>query len=177
MAEVATIARPYAEAAFSLAESTGKLGPWSDAFARLAVVAASPDIANLLGNPRVSAAQLIELLASLSGSTDEALRNFVSMLVDNKRVLILPAVHEQFEALKNIREATVDASIESALPLDDSQVTGLVADLEHRFKRKIRPHVSVVPELIGGVCVTVGDEVIDGSVRGKLASMATALKN
>jgi F-type H+-transporting ATPase subunit delta len=98
-------------------------------------------------------------------------------LVENKRVTVLPSVHEQFEVLKNEREGMLDAQIDSALPLDDSQVSGLVSDLERRFKRKIRPQVRVDAELIGGVLVRVGDEVIDGSVRGKLASMAAALKN
>jgi F-type H+-transporting ATPase subunit delta len=86
-------------------------------------------------------------------------------------------VHEQFEALKNRREGIVDAQIDSALPLNDAQLAELVAGLEARFKRKIRPHVNVDAELIGGVLVRVGDEVIDGSVRGKLAGMAAALKN
>jgi F-type H+-transporting ATPase subunit delta len=177
MAEVATIARPYAEAAFRLAEDSQAIAAWSDALDRLAAVAISSEVAQLLGNPRVSAAQLTELLVSLSGTADATLRNFITVLVENKRVTVLPSVHEQFEVLKNEREGMLDAQIDSALPLDDSQVSGLVSDLERRFKRKIRPQVRVDAELIGGVLVRVGDEVIDGSVRGKLASMAAALKN
>lgn len=177
MAEVATIARPYAEAAFRLAEDSQAIVSWSDALARLAAVATSSEVAQLLGNPRVSATQLTELLVSLSGTADATLRNFIAALVENKRVTVLPSVHEQFEVLKNEREGMLDAHIDSALPLDDSQVSGLVSDLERRFKRKIRPQVRVDAELIGGVLVRVGDEVIDGSVRGKLASMAAALKN
>lgn len=177
MAEIATIARPYAEAAFRFAEGSGATAAWSAALEKLAAVAESPEIAQLLGNPRISAAQLSELLASLSGDSDAHLRKLVSTLVENKRVEVLPSVYRQFEALRNEREGTVDAHIDSALPLDDSQLAGLVAELENRFKRKIRPQVSIDAALIGGARVRVGDEVIDGSVRGKLASMAAALKN
>ena len=177
MAEIATIARPYAEAAFRLAEGSGSTSAWSSALSRLAAVAQSDDVGQLVGNPRVSAAQLTELLVSLSGDASAPLRNFVSTLVENKRVPVLPAVSEQFEILKNEREGTVDAHIESALAMDDSQLSALVKDLEQRFKRKVRPQVTVVPELIGGARVRVGDEVIDGSVRGKLAAMSAALKN
>lgn len=177
MAEIATIARPYAEAAFRLAEGSGATANWSSALARLAAVAQSADVAQLIGNPRVSPALLTELLVSLSGDTGSSLRNFVSTLVENKRVPVLPSVHEQFEILKNEREGTIDAEIESALPMDDGQLAALVKDLEQRFKRKIRPQVTTNAALIGGACVKVGDEVIDGSVRGKLAAMSAALKN
>ncbi|MBM3346835.1 MAG: F0F1 ATP synthase subunit delta [Betaproteobacteria bacterium] len=177
MAEIATIARPYAEAAFRLAEESGATSSWSSALSRLAAVAQSADVEQLVGNPRVTSAQLTELLVGLSGESDASLRNFVGALVENKRVPALPSVHEQFEVLKNEREGTIDATIESALPMDDQQLATLVADLERRFKRRIRPQVTINAELIGGACVRVGDEVIDGSVRSKLAAMSVALKN
>lgn len=177
MAEIATIARPYAEAAFRLAEESGATASWSLALSRLAAVAQSDDVGQLVGDPRVSPAQLTELLVSLSGESGASLRSFVSALIENKRVPALPSVHEQFEVLKNEREGTIDAMIESALPMDETQLATLVTDLERRFKRKIRPQVTMNAALIGGACVRVGDEVIDGSVRGKLASMSAALKN
>ena len=99
------------------------------------------------------------------------------VLIANDRLALLPEIRAMFEVLKNEREGVVDADIASAFPLDDAQLAGLVADLEKRFKRKINPHVSVDPELIGGVRVAVGDEVIDGSVRGKLAALAAGLLN
>ena len=177
MAEVATIARPYAEAAFGLADAAGALPQWSAALARLAEATTSPDIQQLLGNPKISARQLSELLLAVGGDSSAEMRNFVALLVESKRVPALPSVRDFFEAFKNEREGTVDAIIESAFPLDEAQLAGLVNDLERRFARKIRAEVSVDKDLIGGVRVTVGDEVIDGSVRGKLAAMATALKN
>ena len=177
MAEAATIARPYAEAAFRLAEDKGTIAGWSAALSRLAVGAESPELVQLLGDPRIAPAQLAELLVSVSADKDPALGQFVATLIENKRVSALPLVHEQFEALKNRRESIVDAQIDSALPLNDAQLAELVSGLETRFKRKIRPQVSIDPELIGGVRIAVGDEVIDASVRGKLAAMATALKH
>ena len=177
MAEAATIARPYAEAAFRLAEGKGTIAGWSAALSKLAAAAESPELNQLLGDPRIAPSHLAGLLVSLSAENDPALAQFVATLIENKRVPALPLVHEQFEALKNRREGIVDAQIDSALPLNDAQLAELVAGLEARFKRKIRPHVNVDAELIGGVLVRVGDEVIDGSVRGKLAGMAAALKN
>lgn len=177
MAEVATIARPYAEAVFSLADSAGTLTQWSATLGKLAAVAADGEVQRLIGDPKVSGRQLVDLLLSVAGDAGAEARNFVSALVENKRVAALPSVRDIFETLKNEREGTVDTLIETAFPLDDGQLASLVADLEQRFKRKIRPQVTVDRELIGGVRVTVGDEVIDGSVRGKLAAIAIALKN
>lgn len=177
MAEIATIARPYAEAAFGLADAAGELAQWSAALGRLAEATGSPELNQLLGNPKVTEEQLTELLVSVGGDSRPTMRNFVATLVQGKRVPALPSVRDIFEALKSEREGTVDAHIESAFPLDDAQRATLVGDLERRFARKIRVAVSVDTELIGGVRITVGDEVIDGSVRGKLAAMATALKN
>jgi len=97
MAEIATIARPYADAAFRLAEGSGSTAAWSSALSRLASVAQSEDVGQLVGNPRVSPAQLTELLVSLSGDSSAPLRNFLSTLVENKRVQVLPAVSAQFE--------------------------------------------------------------------------------
>jgi len=176
MADAATIARPYAEAAFRLAEDKGTIAGWSAALSKLAAAAESPELNQLLGDPRIAPAQLAGLLVSLSAENDPALAQFVAMLIENKRVSALPLVQEQFEALRNRREGIVDAQIDSALPVNDAQLAELVSGLEARFKRKIRPKVCVDPELIGGVLVRVGDEVIDGSVRGKLAGMAAALK-
>ena len=178
MAEIATIARPYAEAAFRLAEASDSgLTQWSAALGRLAQVADATEVKHLIGNPRVSTKQLTELLVSLAGDANAQVQKFVSALVEGNRVPALPAISVQFEALKNAKEGRVDARIDSAFEIDAAQLAALVADLEQRFKRKIRPQVHIDKELIGGVRVTVGDEVIDGSVKGKLATMSAALKS
>ena len=101
--------------------------------------------------------------------------SFLQMLVENKRLEALPEIRDQFDTLKAEREGAIDAVIESAFPLEGADLSALVADLERRFKRKIRPQVTVVKELIGGAKVSVGDQVIDGTVRGKLEAMNAGL--
>ena len=175
MAELATIARPYAEAAFEVADREGKLAAWAAVLARLAAVASDPGCLRLVGDPLVTPDALYGVIAAAAGELPVEVQNFLRVLIENGRVAVLPEVCSHFEALKNAREGIVDAGIESAFPLDAAQTAELVTGLEARFKRKVRPHVSVDKELIGGVKVAVGDEVIDGSVRGKLAAMAAAL--
>jgi len=176
MAEIATLARPYAEAVFKLADETGRLGDWSELVRAMAQVAGNADMRACMGDPQVSAGQLHELfLAACKAELPAEAKNFVEILIRNRRLELLPEIREQFEALKLAREGVVDADIESAFPLDAAQVAALVTELERKFKRKVSPHVRVDRELIGGVRVTVGDEVIDGSVRSKLAAMATAI--
>lgn len=174
MAEVATIARPYAEAIFALADKAGSLGAWSDALANLALVARAPELAQLYGNPKVSSAQLADLFTAAGELPAEA-KGLVATLTENKRLEALPEIAAQFEALKAEREGAVDADIASAYALEGAELDSLVADLARRFKRKIRPHVSVDQSLIGGALVRVGDQVIDGSVRGKLEAMRNGL--
>jgi F-type H+-transporting ATPase subunit delta len=175
MAEIATIARPYAEAVFKVADGEGKLAEWADVLDRLAGVAANPAIGELLGDPNVTPDQLYGVIAGAAGDLPAEAQNLVRVLIDNGRVGVLPEVRDLFVALKHEREGVVDADIASAFPLDDAQLAALVGDLEARFKRKVSPRVAVDQDLIGGVKVAVGDEVIDGSVRGKLAALAAAL--
>ena len=182
MAENVTLARPYAEAAFQLAKSGNALVAWSEALSRLSAVAAQPEMEECIGNPRLSPAQLAQLCldvaasgAKLSMSVDQ--QNFVRVLADNDRLIVLPEINELFNELKHGHEGVRDAEITSAFVLDDATLKTLVADLERKFECKIQATVKVDAELIGGVRIAVGDEVIDASVRGKLAAMATALKN
>jgi F-type H+-transporting ATPase subunit delta len=176
MAEIATLARPYAEAVFKLADEQAKLGDWSGWLRTMAQVADNADMQACIGNPQVSAGQLYELfLGACKAELPAEAKNFAQVLIYNHRLEILPEIRDQFEVLKLEREGVVDADIASAFPLDDAQVTALVTDLEHKFKRKVSPRITVDRELIGGVRITVGDEVIDGSVRSKLAAMATAI--
>lgn len=175
MAETATIARPYAEALFALADKGGSLAQWSDTLGSLAAVAQAPEMGELFGNPKVTSAQFVDLFSGVAGTMPAEAKALLQMLVENKRLEALPAVRDQFEALKAEREGAVDAVIESAFPLEGAELSALVADLEKRFKRKIRPQVSVVKALIGGARVSVGDQVIDGTVRGKLEAMNAGL--
>jgi F-type H+-transporting ATPase subunit delta len=179
MAELATVARPYAEALFRIAPAN-QLGAWSALLTELAAVAGYPEVHSLASNPKVAPDQVVSLLlAALKGDYPETLRepvsNFIAMLVANHRLTLLPQIAEQFDALKNASEGAADAEIVSAFPLEGAPLEQLVAGLERRFKCKLKPIVSVDRELIGGVRVTVGDEVLDTSVRARLNQMQTAL--
>ncbi|HEY8608679.1 MAG TPA: F0F1 ATP synthase subunit delta [Noviherbaspirillum sp.] len=175
MAELATIARPYAEALFRVAQS-GKLAAWSDLVSEMAAVAALPDVQSFASNPKLTDQQVVETFLSLLKTpvTPEA-KNFVLMLVENGRLTLLPEIGTQFHVLKNAAEGAADAEITSAFELTDAQVKDLVATLEKKFGRKLNPTVKVDPALIGGVRVAVGDEVLDTSVRAKLQQMYVAL--
>ena len=178
MAENVTIARPYADAAFKLAEAGNALGAWSDALDRLAAVAADGQMQECIANPGVSVASLKQLMLDVAGSGLSAeQQNFIQVLAENERLGVLPEIRDLFTSLKNGAEGTKEAIIQSAFELDGAARAQLVADLEQRFGCKIKATVVVEPDLIGGVRIAVGDQVIDDSVRGKLASMATALKN
>ena len=177
MAEAATIARPYAEAVFGLAEKSGALAKWSEMLAGMARAAAHPEMQSWITNPNLSPRQLYDLFMSLGVADPPAeLRNFVRLLIANDRLGLLPDIHAQFVQLKNEHDGVVEAEIRTAFPLDNRQLAGLVADLERRFRHRVQPRVSQDKELIGGVRITVGDSIIDGSVRGKLEGMAAALK-
>ena len=175
MAETATIARPYAEAIFALADKAGTLLQWSDMLAHLAAVAQAPEMSQILGNPKVTPAQFVDLFSTAQGGMPAEAKVFLQMLVENRRLEALPSVRDQFERLKAEREGAMDATIETAFPFQAGELEALVRDLERRFKRKIRPQVSLNKDLIGGARVSVGDQVIDGTVRGKLDSMNAGL--
>ena len=178
MAEIITIARPYAEAIFDLANASGKLSEWSQRLDTMAAVAANAGMRALIGNPNISAEQVYGVFAASCGAAlNTEAQSLVRVLIENQRLSALPEVKDLFDSLKREREGQVEAHVTTAFPLADSQLAALVSDLETRFNRKVQPVVSVDSELIGGVRVQVGDEVIDGTVRGKLAAMASALKN
>jgi F-type H+-transporting ATPase subunit delta len=175
MAELATVARPYAEALFRVAQS-GNLAAWSELVSELTQVGANPDVQAFAANPNVTARELTETLSSLikSPMTPEA-TNFLQMLAENGRISLLPQIGAQFQVLKNAQLGAADAEIASAFALSDAQVMQLVGTLEKKFGRKLNPTVTVDPSLIGGVRVLVGDEVLDTSVRAKLQQMHAAL--
>ena len=179
MAELATIARPYAEALFRVAKAgngAANLAAWSDLVSEMAQVAALPDVKALADNPKVSNQLIADtFLSVLKSPVNNEAKNFINMLVQNGRMSMLPEIGAQFHALKNAQEGAADADITSAFALSDAQVNELVATLEKKFGRKLNPSVAVDQTLIGGVRVVVGDEVLDTSVRAKLQQMHVAL--
>ncbi len=177
MAELLTIARPYADAAFALAREESTLPQWSDALSRLSQVMASEEAGSLVDNPRLSPVKVATLIADAAGTLSPTQRNFVQLLAENERLSVLPQIAEQFQSLRHRADGTLDAVIESAYPLTDDQIDGIRATLEEKYGRKVQARAEVESDLIGGVCIRMGDEVIDASVRGKLARLAASLKN
>lgn len=179
MAENVTLARPYAEAAFQLAKgNSADLVSWAEILARLSSITMDPVMEGCIGNPRFNPAQLAQLYFEAAGGRLNAdQQSFVRVLVDNNRLTVLPEIAALFDELKADAEGIKHAEITSAFPLDEAALKNLVAELERKFSCRIQATVKLDPELIGGVRMAVGDEVIDASVRGKLAAMAIALKN
>jgi F-type H+-transporting ATPase subunit delta len=177
MAEPSTIARPYAEAVFKLADGQGKLADWATALANLAAVAADERIRAAVADPNLPAAKAAGLFISvLAGKLPADGENFVRVLAENGRLDVVSEISTQYQALKNEREGVVEAEVESAFDMDQAQVADLVARLEKKTGRKVKARVSVDKSLIGGVKVTIGDKVIDGSARAQLAALENALK-
>jgi F-type H+-transporting ATPase subunit delta len=177
MAEPSTVARPYAEAAFRLASGANALPKWSEMIGALARVAEDPRVRAAIANPTFSDAQAAGVFISiLGGKLDGPAENLVRVLAENNRLELLPEIHLQFEVLKNEREGVLEAEVQSAFELSDAQLKDIVQRLEKKTGRKVRAHVSVDRELIGGVRLVLGDKVIDGSARAQLAALETALK-
>jgi len=177
MAESLTIARPYAEAAFKLARDRNELPGWSDALSRLAVVAKADGAASLLDNPRLTEQQVAGLVGDAAGLLTAEQKNFVQMLATNDRLGVLPEIAALYEALKNEHEGVLDARVSSAYPLTDAQLADIVAILKAKYGKTVKASVVIDHSLIGGISIRIGDEVVDTSVRGKLAQLADALMN
>ncbi|TAK88149.1 MAG: F0F1 ATP synthase subunit delta [Betaproteobacteria bacterium] len=177
MAEPSTVARPYAEAAFRLADAAGALGKWSEMLGALVLVAQDERVQRAVADPNLSDAQAAGIFISiLSGSLSGEAENFVRVLAENRRIDLLPEIRVQFEALKNEREGVVEAEVESAFELTEAQVADLVQRLEKKTGRKVRTKVQINKDLIAGVKVVLGDKVIDASARAQLGALESALK-
>ena len=177
MSELSTLARPYAEAAFRLAQGENDLAGWSSRIATLAAIVSDARVAALIADPAVSAARVAQLITEVAGGgLGERGGNFVKVLAENDRLAVLPEIATQFEALKANAEGTLEATITSAQELSQAQIDDLVAGLKAKFNRAVNVQVAVDPELIGGAVIAIGDQVMDGSVKGRLQKMAFALQ-
>ena len=174
MAELATIARPYAEALFQVAGPQAK--SWVAALEALALVAADSEARVFADNPRYTAEQVQSVIESAAGTQLAApLQNFLRTVIENGRLAALPAVAQQFHALANASSGISQAEIYSAYPIADAQLGEVIEALEKRFGCKLEANVTLAPELIGGIRVVVGDEVLDTSVKARLERMKVAL--
>ena len=176
MAELATIARPYAEAAFALAKQRGELDSWSGMLALLVNVYQDTQFQAAIAGPTVTGGDVENLMLTICGENiDAQARNLVQLLMRNGRLSVLAEIQTLYEQLKSDDEGVIEANIASAYPLQDEQLEQIVNILAKRFNKKISPTVGVDSELIGGIKVQVGDKVWDASVRGRLQEMATTL--
>jgi F-type H+-transporting ATPase subunit delta len=178
MAELTTIARPYAEAVARLAKEAGSWDAWSDSLALLATVATDRQVADYAANPSMAAERVAQLIAAVCGDRlgPEA-RNFLLVLAENKRFAVLPEIARLFEELKTAQEGVLDARISTAYELTTEQLAAVVAKLEAKLGKKVTASQTIDPELIGGVVIQVGDEVLDASVRGRISDLAATLKS
>jgi len=176
MAELETVARPYAEAVFRSALEQGALGAVDDGLRVLAAIGRDEQVRSAVLNPKVSPAQRKELFDSVAGARlDPISKNLIALLVDSHREVLIGSIAEQFEELKREHERVVRARITSARPLDDQQRADIVAALEKRYGKKVEAELDVDPSLLGGARVQIGDQVIHASVRDALAQMAAAI--
>ena len=174
MAELATIARPYAEALFKAqASDLAGTAAWLD---ELAAVAHNEQLQQFADNPRVTDAQVFELISGVVRTAlPEAGKNFLRLVIENRRLAALSVVAQQFRALLNAQSGTADAVVYSAFPIEAAALAELSSTLEKRFARKLQVSVQQDETLIGGIRVVVGDEVLDTSVKARLEQMKAAL--
>ncbi len=178
MAELTTVARPYAKAAFEYANAEGKLelAIWSTQLTLAAAIVQDADFARYLSRPSMTVAeQETALFAACGGELSAGVRNFLSLVAANKRLMALPAIAELYEVLKAQAENTADVTVTSAFALSDEQEDALAKQLAEKLGARINISTEVDAALIGGVIIRTGDLVIDASVRGKLAKLSATL--
>lgn len=178
MAELATIARPYAQAVFGMAKEESDFAKWTDVLDVLSAVISDKQVATLLSNPKITHEQLATLLIEVCGSklaSDTKIDNFIRLLAENARLTLVPQIASQYEELRNQAEGTIQAELLSPHAITDDEKSKIAAALQKRLGREVTLHCSVDESLIGGAIIRAGDLVIDGSVRGKLHRLASAL--
>jgi len=174
MAELATIARPYAEALFKASSSDlGGTAVWLD---ELAAIAGNAQLQQFADSPKTTVSQVFDLVAGLAQTAlPDAARNFLRTVIENGRLGVLPEIATQYRSLKNAQSGSSDAVIYSAFPIEGDALADVAGTLESRFGRKLNVKVELEPALIGGIRVVVGDEVLDTSVKARLEQMKVAL--
>jgi F-type H+-transporting ATPase subunit delta len=178
VAESATVARPYARAAFEFAQGAKALARWGDLLETAAMVVRDARVTALLGNPKVTTLALADFVLDIAGEkADEHGRNFVRLLAQNQRLALLPEIAAQYALLRAAAENTVDVEVVSAIALSEAETEKFARALTRRLNRIVRLHPSVDPSLLGGAVVRAGDFVLDGSLKGKLERLGQSMAN
>jgi F-type H+-transporting ATPase subunit delta len=176
MAELSTLARPYAKAVFELARDASKLAEWSAMLAGVATAVRDPGVAKAIGHPAVGRGQLASVLVeAMGGKASEQEKNLLKLLAEYDRLKLAPAIAEQFEALRAEHERRVDVQIVSAAPVDAAQQKALVDAVKKKLNRDVNVEWKTDPSLIAGAQIRAGDTVIDGSISGELARLRQIL--
>ncbi len=178
MAELSTLARPYAKAAFEYAREHDALDQWSEQLGTVAAVVGDERMESVLDNPSLTAEQQAQTLGEICGDAlgGEA-KNFVSILASNKRLGLLPEIYQQFASFKANLEKSVDVEVVSAFDLADTTRDRLADVLGRKLEREVKVSTTTDSDLLGGVLIRAGDMVIDGSVRGRLDKLAEAMNS
>ena len=178
MAELSTLARPYAKAAFEYAVEAKDLQGWSDSLSLAASVAQQSAVEKLLSSPSANAAKQANAVCDICGDQlATASQNFISILSENRRLQLLPQISQQFEIMKANLEKAVDVDVVAAADLDATQQEALSDALSAKLERKVNLQVSLDKSLLGGAVIRAGDTVIDGSIRGRLTKLAESLNS
>ena len=176
MAELSTLARPYAKAAFEYAVDAKDLQGWSDSLKTVAAVCQNDKVVSMLNSPSITLVQQAKRTIEICGNeVNLKTQGFISVLAENKRLKLLPQISKPVETLKANREKTIEVSVVSAVELNDMQKNTLASALSAKLEREVNMQVSVDTTLIGGAIIRAGDTVIDGSICGRLTTLAQAL--
>ena len=178
MAELSTLARPYAKAAFEFADQSDGLEQWSASLNLLAALAQQDSVAKLFNSPsETPAGKAQKLIDICADELSPQGINFIHIMAENRRLSLLPEISTQFEVLKAEREKTMVVEVVSAREMSADQQAGLASALKERLQRTVNISVSIDPTLLGGAIIRAGDTIIDGSVRGRLAKLAEAINS
>ncbi len=178
MSELTTTARPYARAAFDIANAHSEQQKWTDMLAFMATVAHDPTMRAVLDSPTLSQQQAADLFISVcEEQIDQRGKNFIKLLAENDRITLLPEIAALYEHYRGEAEGTIDAEVISADEIQESQLNKIATSLKQRLGKEVRISSRIDPALIGGAIIRAGDLVIDGSVRGRLNKLSTALTN
>jgi len=178
MSSLTTLARPYAKAAFELAQADKDLAQWDDMLSLAGALVSDEAMASLLESPQVSSAQAVQVMTDAAGDAfNQRFHDYLSVLASNGRLALLPDVGELFQQFRAEAEKRLSVRVVSAIELDEDQANRLKAALARRFDREIELVSEIDASVIGGAVVYAGDQVIDGSLRGRLQKLANNLSN